>query len=144
MILSLQKKNAFTLIELMIVATVLAILVATVIVAQKTTIVRSKNTRIITAISEARKTAESIYMKEEAGYSNICDRGTLNVSDEELRILEKDIQGLGGITYCFAIQNSYCLGTKLSDGQFFCIDDDGHFGPTTNQVCVDGNTTCIP
>jgi prepilin-type N-terminal cleavage/methylation domain-containing protein len=144
--LSLQKKNAFTLIEILIVATILAILVATVIVAQKATIIKSKNTRIISAISEVRKTAERIYMKEITGYSSFCNdvKQTLNTSNEELRILERDIQESGGITYCFATQNSYCLGAKLFDGQFFCIDDEAHFGQTTTQKCVDGNTICIP
>jgi prepilin-type N-terminal cleavage/methylation domain-containing protein len=143
MTISLQKKNGFTLVELMIVVAVLAILVATIVIAQKTTVVKSKNTRILTAISETRKIAETIYMKEGTGYTNVCANGHLNMSSEELRILEKDIQANGGETFCLSEQNSYCLRTRLFNGQFFCIDDEGHFGTVTGNECTNENTTCV-
>jgi prepilin-type N-terminal cleavage/methylation domain-containing protein len=140
--LSLQKKNGFTLVELMIVAIVLAILVATVVVAQKTTIIKSKNTRIFTSISESKKIAEKIYMQDNTGYTSFCYSEHLNMSSEELRILEQDIKEVEGITRCFATQNSYCLEVKLFDGSYFCTDDEGHSVLNTSQKCVDGNTTC--
>jgi prepilin-type N-terminal cleavage/methylation domain-containing protein len=139
---SLQKRNGFTLVELMIVVIVLAILIATVVVAQKVTITRSKNTKILTSISESKKIAEKIYMQENTGYTSLCYNGHLNMSSEDLRILEQNIQETGGITYCFAAQNSYCLGVKLFDSSYFCTDDEGRSVPTTSQKCIDENTTC--
>ncbi len=147
MTLSFCKRNGFTLIEIMIIVAVLAILVTTVVIAQKTTVVRSKNSRILSAVSQVRKVAETIYMKEGTGYINLCDNPPsihLNSRDNDLDDLEDDIVESGGEVFCRSAQNSYCLGIKLFDGQFFCIDDESHFGSVDNQVCENADSICLP
>jgi len=142
---SLQKEKAFTLIELMIIAAVLAILITTIVIVQKSSVIRSKNTRILAAVAEARKMAETIYLKEGTGYTTFCNNGGgfNSLTSKELDILQKDIQDNGGSVVCWASGNSYCASIELfGDKGFFCIDDEGHFGPTNNQICTDENAVC--
>lgn len=142
---SFAKRKGFTLIEIMIVVAVLAILVTTVVVAQKATVTRSKNSRILSAISDVRKIAETIYMSEGTGYINLCDTPPsvrLNARYRDLDNLGQDIEENGGQVFCHSIQNSYCISAKLFDGQNFCIDDESHFGSTDIQVCINAESEC--
>ncbi|MDD5221277.1 MAG: prepilin-type N-terminal cleavage/methylation domain-containing protein [Candidatus Pacebacteria bacterium] len=148
MISSSAKRNGFTLIEIMIIVAVLAILVAAVVVAQKSVVIRSRNTRILSAVSQVRNAAESIYMNEGTGYLNLCDNppsAHLNARNSDLNTLEDDIEESGGgIHHCCSSQNSYCLVVKLFNDQYFCIDDESHFGSSDSQVCEDADSICLP
>ncbi|MFA5349313.1 MAG: prepilin-type N-terminal cleavage/methylation domain-containing protein [Candidatus Paceibacterota bacterium] len=147
---SFAKRNGFTLIEIMIIVAVLAILVTAVVVAQKSVVVRSKNTRILNAVSQVRNAAESIYMNEGTGYLSLCDNNPpcsthLNARNGNLDTLEDDIEDSGGgIHHCCSSQNSYCLVVKLFNDQYFCIDDESHFGSSDSQVCEDADSICLP
>jgi prepilin-type N-terminal cleavage/methylation domain-containing protein len=137
-------KQGFTLIEFLIVLTILGILISLAVVSIRESSVRSKNSRIATDLSEVRKIAENIYLEAGNGYLNLCQSGHLNQSDPDLDIIESDIQKLGGSTTCYSAYDSYCVSVSLAGGKgFICIDDEGHFGgPYDVNPCLNEGSSC--
>lgn len=137
-------KKGFTLVEVLIVITIIAILIAIVMASFKSAIVKSRNSRIASDLAEVKKLAERIYIDSGgAGYTSICYTGQLSENLQETRLLKEDIEKLGGTTYCYANASSYCVNIQLADNQgYLCVDDEGHFGQSQYRVCVSPTSNC--
>jgi hypothetical protein len=85
----------------------------------------SLDARIKADMSQVRDVAQVIYI-ETNSYATVCANSTLGTS-VELSTIATDITENGGIAYCAASSNAYCITSPLNNGQFECVDSTGVF-----------------
>lgn len=128
------------------VVAIIIILATIIIISVREATDRGKNTKVVTSIVQIRKLAENMYLQESDGYTSLCTAGNeLNDAySTELQVLHGDILNYAGDEpNCQSSNTSYCVGTELLSGDWFCIDDEGNNERvTTGDPCDDDNSTC--
>lgn len=134
-------RKSFTLIELMVVISIIGLLMAITVV--MITYYRNKaiDARIGSSLAEARKVAQLV-ANEEFSYLSICDADhTLNQSNSSLKAVEDDVRNFNNENpSCYAIDSQYCIQTKLVSGGYFCVDNMGTASQNAN--CSGTNISC--
>lgn len=141
----LLTSKGFTLIEILIVITIIGILSSIVAVSLRGASDRAKNTKIVTSVVQVRTIAEVMYVQEVSGYQNLCSANTLNINNESLLILKNDIEHHGGAITCHASTRSYCLSVVLigDTPRWFCIDDEGNNEEiSAGNPCLNAESLC--
>ncbi len=134
--------KGFTLIEILVVVTIIATLIAI----SWTSIDRYQNKANDTAIgadlSQIRKVAIMVYIDEHS-YESICDAGTLNDGPEAHPALKTIEDAVRRITdknpKCFSKKTEYCVQSELISGGYFCVDSTGFAGKIEGNYCEDKN-----
>jgi len=141
--------KGFTLIELLLVIAIFMILIAIVVIFGKSAIIKSKNSNIASDVAEIKRIAQTIYLENTNGYTNLCtpEGDSLNSANPDLATLQEDIKELGGsVRKCLANEGSYCVTVNLAgDRGFLCIDDEGRFSYLASddpEPCTSAEDTC--
>ena len=145
----MKKEKGFTLVELLVVVSVIAILASTVLVNLRGARERAMDSRVITSLSQVRAVAEIIQSRT-GGYVGLCGSGTTLGSIEGLPVLATDIEannGAGIGIICHATATDYCVSSLLNEtapAAHWCINSAGRSVRTTATTpCVSATSTCI-
>jgi len=126
-----EKSKSFTLIELLIVGTIIVLLIAILGVFAFNFRNRSKDTRIVTNMDLLRKAAAT-YLIDYQNYSDFC-------ASFDVQTLQTNIVALGGRNYTCQISlegKSYCIEVQLNSGRWQCLDSGDRFQQfNTNPSC---------
>lgn len=136
-----QNKKGFTLIEILVVITIIGLAVSIILVALSPSRKKGKDSRIQQDLVQAGTQAAMIY--NETGltsYSDLCNSTTLcdlNICPtgkhaNELGKLKRDIIAQGGAIACYSNNLAFCLSSSLPGGGHYCIDNTGTKKKTTS------------
>ena len=138
----MEKEKGFTLVELLVVVSVIAILASTVLVNLRGARERAMDTRVIASLGQIRAIAEIIQART-TNYAALCAGGTLTITTlDGLNLLRDDIDAnnggpVGNHAACFAAGSDYCVSSTLNvPGEFWCINSRGRSARTTTSCTV--------
>ena len=139
------RSRGFTLVELLIVMTMIGLMVVISYVVMMQYADRAKDTAIQMNISNLRNTAVMIYT-EKNSYASLCNPdGTLNDSNPVLKEVEDSVANItGAAPVCHAQGKVYCIRTSLFTADYFCIDSTGLAVKQTSQECAANKIRCSP
>ena len=148
----MKYRKGFTVLELILVLSIILVLIGIVALALHKIAEKGKATRIIADLSELRKLMDEVYINELTGFSNICavQGGTLNdspSSDPELnrkvRKIKQDLEKLTGphSIKCFSNKSDFCIHVEALE-KYFCIDSEGRINALTNPPCSSATSKC--
>jgi len=131
-----MKEKGFTLVELLVVISVIAILASTVLVNLRGARERAMDARVISSLGQVRAVAEIIHSRT-GSYALLCTASpaisTLGIMDG-LGTLATDIDANNGAALnpavCVAAGNDYCVSSILNDGGFWCVTSRGRSART--------------
>lgn len=141
----MKNKKGFTMIELLVVISVIVLLTALVIIAITQVRVKANNSRIKGDMDQLRKQAEAIYAEnsmESYCTAKVCFRS----NEAKLSELVKDISDRNGnvAPVLSADASSFCLSAQMADDKTICYDNSGAQTGTTygklngSGVCAGG------
>lgn len=144
-----KESKGFTLIEVLVVVTIIAVLIAINLLAIDRYQRKANDTAVSADLGQIRKLAAMIY-SDENSYRNICDGVNATINDAnsefpELKIIEDDVREIiGSDPECHAARIEYCVITALLSGRYFCADATGFAGEIDTDNCVDieGSRNC--
>lgn len=125
-----QKKNraGFTLVELMVVITIVGILASIVLIDLSNTRKKGEDAAVQLGLREVRNAAELYYSNNET-YVGVCDTSdnTLSNSGDFGRIENylNEHNGPTGIIGCRESDNAYAVISSLNLGNCWCVDSQG-------------------
>jgi len=153
------RKKGFSLIEVLVVITIIGILASIVLTNLGVARNKAKNTRIMADLSQIRNMAASIESESDPpAYSSLCSGNDLNTTPgshnyiAQVFLIREDIRtqlkGSGVLTPGTDIScqtntdgTSYCVNIALLGGGFYCIDSTGYAG-TSKPSCSAVNFDC--
>lgn len=124
----MKKKNGFTMIELLVVISVIVLLTALVIIAVTQVRVKANNSRIKGDMDQLRKQAEVIYA--ENGMNTYCAVANCFSGGIDTRVssLTNDIKlrsYQGAPPFLSANATGYCISATLAENKKLCYDSSG-------------------
>ena len=116
-ILKRKSSGGFTLVELLVVISIIGTLASIVMVSMSGATDKARDARIKQGISQLRTIAELI-KDDDNSYANLCsDTSTISGDDNyatQQNIIQTDVTEQGGvIKWCYVNSNSYCLSVRL-------------------------------
>ena len=151
----MKKEKGFTLVELLVVVSVIAILASTVLVNLRGARERAMDTRIISSLGQVRAVAEIIQSRTGV-YTELCGGGAVgatlsSTTPDGLNVLRADIDtnnGAGAPPACHADAASYCVSSQLNEAPtaaFWCINSAGRSNRivTGSAPCTSTVSTCM-
>jgi prepilin-type N-terminal cleavage/methylation domain-containing protein len=143
-------KSGFTLIEMLLVVTIISLLTTMAVTAALVARDRANNSRIQAEISQVRIQAVSIkndtdYFSGNPGLNNgLCDAAnTLNDVGYpgSLKLIEDDVKLRSGADVrCYTTVDVYCVQARMVPNGAYCIDSTGYAG--TSKTCNAMNFDC--
>jgi len=142
----IEKSKGFSLIEILVVVSIIAILIAINLIAIGRYQNKANDTTIGANLSQIRKVAAMVYTDENS-YVNICDAtATLNDSYTkypELKTIEDEVTEVTDVNpECHSSKKEYCVQTVLISNNYFCIDSNGFAGEIGGDYCSETNIKC--
>jgi len=150
----MKKEKGFTLVELLVVVSVIAILASVVLVNLRGARERAMDTRVISSLGQVRAVAEIIHSRT-GSYFNLCGMTPIDslasTTVDGLVVLRDDINannGAAGHATCFtpSPHTEYCVLSALNEtpAAFWCINSAGRSARvTTTAGCTATTTTCM-
>ena len=144
----MKKEKGFTLVELLVVVSVIAILASTVLVNLRGARERAMDTRVIMSLGQIRGIAAIIHSRT-GNYAALCAASpavsTLAVTDG-LPALAMDIDANNGTAsnpaVCVAAGNDYCVSSPLNvPGEFWCVTSRGRSSRTAASCTTAATST---
>ncbi|MBZ9578067.1 type II secretion system protein [Patescibacteria group bacterium] len=139
--------KSFTLIEVLVVVTIIALLISINLVAIGHYQDKARDTAIAAGLSQVRKVAAMIYTDENS-YEFICAAdNTLNDSYPALKMIEDDVNKFTGENpTCYSERTAYCVQSSLlsAGGGYFCIDSTGFADKIDGDYCTGTSKNCSP
>ena len=141
-----MSNKAFTLIELMVVLSIIGLLATFVMVNMQSTRHKANDANIQSYLHQVRNAAEFLYIKSSESYASVCDEINDTLSDEgEVGILEDAImlQNRNQPVTCFesADKKDFAVSSPLRarEGKHWCVQTAGLSleldNPVTSAVC---------
>ncbi len=143
----IKKDEGFTLIEVLVVVTIIAVLSAITLISVGHYQDKADDVVIGVDLSQIRKITAMLYTDEHS-YENICFEETLNddlIEYPQLKIIENKIEEIiGADPDCFSVKREYCVQSELILGDYFCVDSTGFAGEISGEYCADkdGERNC--
>ena len=130
----MNKNKGFTIIELLIVITIIALLAAVISIVFKSAKDRGTDTSVLNGLNQVRIQAD-LYYNFNGSYLNVCssskDNSTpkginamvFNSGKETGQIVGVNVNGAGsGEVRCNDTTAGWAAQAPLSDGKFYCVD----------------------
>lgn len=144
--ISIKKKKNFTVIELLVVFSLLALVATIVLISIRSTREQSKDARIIESMDFFRKRANLVYQSD-THYDNICCG--LSHCDSEIDKICKEVDFWNGNYPGIAIYKSnspsqeYCAEVQLNSNKWYCVDSElNAFATNSDPICASGSYKC--
>ncbi len=144
-----EVSKAFTLIEVLVVVTIMAVLIAITLTSVDNYQNKADDVVVGADLSQIRKIAAMIYTDEHS-YKSICDAGTINdnlVEYPQLKVIEDKVEEItGDYPVCFSVKKEYCVQSELISGEYFCVDSTGFAGKIEGDYCenINRRRNCSP
>ncbi|MDP1614925.1 MAG: type II secretion system protein [Methylococcales bacterium] len=132
-------KKGFTLVELLVVITIIGILASIVLVSVGGARTRAQDARVISDLNQIRTTAE-IIKSAEGNYATVWN-------DAGINILINDMSAQGGISIMrVSNEAGYCVEVNMAGGKWGCVNSGLAIiiNSTNNPPCAGNNTTGVP
>ena len=128
----------FTLVELLVVITIIGILASIVLVSLSNARTKARDVAIQSSLREVRNAAE-LYYDTAKTYVGVCDLGdnTLANTGDFGRIEDFIIQQ-GGVNTCQDEEKAYAVISTLNLGDCWCVDSEGN----SKKIELTGAETC--
>ena len=145
----MKKEKGFTLVELLVVVSVIAILASTVLVNLRGARERAMDTRVIMSLGQIRGVA-TIINSRTGSYAALCAASpaiSILAGTDGLGALATDIDannggGIGNPAVCIAAGNDYCVSSPLNvTGEFWCITSRGRSSRTMASCTTAATST---
>ena len=145
-----QKNKGFTLIEMLVVITIIGILAGMILVVLGTARGKAKDARIIQEMAQIRNAAAMYYNSHNYSY----DLFGCGDTESKMDLICADMGGQGGIkpsdettpdygVDVFADDLAFCAAVKLNLGAYWCVDSKGRSARyNTSPACANGNHAC--
>lgn len=137
------KNSGFTLVELLVVLTIMALLISISMIAMASYKDKAQDSKTETALVQVRAITGQIHA-DYGSYLNVCGTdGSLSDDEPNLKIIKEEVKKLrAAYPVCFGSVSAYCVETSLFGGGFFCIDSSGVAKEIPDSKCNAGNIKC--
>jgi len=144
-----KSKSGFTLIELMVVISIISLLASIVLASLSSARTKARSTKVLTDLSQIRNLA-GLISSDDNSYSGLCVVvGGLNVLNTshakygtQITAFDTDINynnGTNGVAVCHASATDYCVSAVDANNNTKCISNKGNIGTAT---CSAPGTSC--
>lgn len=135
--------SGFTLVELLVVLTIMALLISISMVAMASYKDKAQNSKMETVMVQVRAITGQIHA-DYGSYVNVCGiDGSLNEDEPNLKIIKEEVKSLRTVyPSCFGDSFAYCVEAPLFTGGFFCVDSGGVAKEIIDSKCNAGNIKC--
>ena len=132
-------KVGFTMIEMLVVISIIGVLASIVLVPLNNARNRGKDASAKTTMSDIRVYADVFFTNHGYSYANLCD----GVTDPEVGKLLQAVQNqTGNPAVCNPSASNYAVWVKLRSDQYFCVDNEGFAGEVGAIEPPAGSTVC--
>lgn len=145
-----NKKSAFTLIEMLVVISIVALIAAIVFIAVRNSRISAKETRIITNLTNFRKAAAAIASSNTGGSFQTPQDVCISREFDDIRADNNNLAGSDPV--CFSDDAGFCIYQVYAEKQtagastVYCIDSNGKLWTGsvggTGKTCDAGNKRC--
>lgn len=145
-----HKKNAFTLIEMLVVISIVALIATVALIAIRSSNINAKEARIITNLTNFRKAAAAIASSNTGGSYQTPQDVCISREFEDIRADNNNLAATDPV--CFSDDTGFCIYQIYAEKQIagasavYCLDTDGKLWTGgvggTGKTCDAGNKRC--
>ncbi|MDD2913386.1 MAG: FISUMP domain-containing protein [Candidatus Pacebacteria bacterium] len=121
-----SKKKAFTLVELLIIISIIGILSMIAIMLLSSARLTARDTKTISQMSQIPSKISILYSIE-GEYNQICEDENNFSTSSGLKPIQKELENRGKTIKCYAEGDNYCISTELNSGEYYIIKDNQRF-----------------
>ena len=142
------KSKGFTLVELLVVISIIVLLSSFAVVTIKYYRDKAKDARLEASLSQIRSIAAMLYTDTHS-YETLCkEDGTLNTEGEgdvyqQIKVIKSEIEKFNENEdiVCYSNENSFCVSSPAKTVEGFCVDSTGYVGDSLT-ACDESNSIC--